>query len=114
MTPGYTPIWEVIDSSLSGISSTEKGYDVAGLGDANVDARAVVEQQKATLLINGIPFDVAAAAPFDVRGTFGDESMLVNCYSGQALDTNEWGITVQSLQPGAVYYLVRSSRWYFI
>nr|GMC88239.1 WUSCHEL-related homeobox 9-like isoform X1 [Ipomoea batatas] len=89
-------------------------YHFQGLGDANVDARAVVEQQKATLLINGIPFDVAAAAPFDVRGTFGDESMLVNCYSGQALDTNEWGITVQSLQPGAVYYLVRSSRWYFI
>ncbi|KAI3697894.1 hypothetical protein L6452_30997 [Arctium lappa] len=61
---------------------------------------------KSTVFINGVAFEVAAG-PFNVREAFGDDAVLINSY-GQPVLTNEWGVTLQSLQHGAVYYLVRS------
>ncbi|KAI3734905.1 hypothetical protein L6452_14385 [Arctium lappa] len=61
---------------------------------------------KSTVFINDVAFEVADG-PFNVREAFGDDAVLINSY-GQPVLTNEWGVTLQSLQHGAVYYLVRS------
>lgn len=79
--------------------------DVAGLRD---EGAAGVELQKVTVFINGMEVEVPAR-PFDVRGTFGDEAVLIHYYSGQPVMTNEWGLTLHPLQNGALYYVVRPS-----
>lgn len=61
---------------------------------------------KSTVFINDVAFEVAAG-PFNVREAFGDDAVLIHS-SGQPVLTNEWGVTVQSLQHGAFYYLVRT------
>ncbi|KAJ8761514.1 hypothetical protein K2173_001649 [Erythroxylum novogranatense] len=62
------------------------------------------EEGRSTVFINDMAFDVAAG-PFNVREAFGDDAVLVHS-SGQPVLTNEWGVTLQSLQQGAFYYLV--------
>ncbi|KAE8707558.1 hypothetical protein F3Y22_tig00110383pilonHSYRG00206 [Hibiscus syriacus] len=59
-----------------------------------------------TVFINDVAFEVTAG-PFNVREAFGDDAILINSY-GQPVLTNEWGLTLQSLQHGGCYYLVRS------
>ncbi|KAL8260241.1 hypothetical protein R6Q59_028194 [Mikania micrantha] len=61
---------------------------------------------KSTVFINDVAFEVAVG-PFNVWEWFGDDAMLIHSY-GQPVVTNEWGVTLQSLQHGAFYYLVRS------
>ncbi|KAK1426600.1 hypothetical protein QVD17_15276 [Tagetes erecta] len=61
---------------------------------------------KSTVFINDVAFEVAVG-PFNVREAFGDDAVLIHSY-GQPVVTNEWGVTLQSLQHGAFYYLVRS------
>ncbi|CAH1440184.1 unnamed protein product [Lactuca virosa] len=61
---------------------------------------------KSTVFINDVAFEVAFG-PFNVREAFGDDAVLIHSY-GQPVVTNEWGVTLQSLQHGAFYYLVRS------
>ncbi|XP_051128572.1 WUSCHEL-related homeobox 9-like [Andrographis paniculata] len=61
---------------------------------------------KSTVFINDMCFEVAAA-PFNVRDAFGDDAVLVQSPSGQAVLTNEWGETLQPLQHGGFYYLLR-------
>ncbi|KAI3715300.1 hypothetical protein L6452_22278 [Arctium lappa] len=61
---------------------------------------------KSTVFINDVAFEVADG-PFNLREAFGNDAVLINSY-GQPVLTNEWGATLQSLQHGAVYYLVRS------
>ncbi|XP_024982924.1 WUSCHEL-related homeobox 9 [Cynara cardunculus var. scolymus] len=61
---------------------------------------------KSTVFINDVAFEVAVG-PFNVREAFGNDAVLVHSY-GQPVVTNEWGVTLHSLQHGAVYYLVRS------
>lgn len=61
---------------------------------------------KSTVFINDVAFEVASG-PFNVREAFGDDAVLIHSY-GQPVVTNEWGVTLQSLQHGAFYYLVRS------
>ncbi|KAK1424762.1 hypothetical protein QVD17_20100 [Tagetes erecta] len=61
---------------------------------------------KTIVFINDVPFEVAVGA-FNVKEAFGDDAVLVDA-SGQTVLTNEWGVTLQSLEHGAFYYLVRS------
>lgn len=63
---------------------------------------------KSTVFINDVAFEVAVG-PFNVREAFGDDAVLVHA-SGHPVLTNEWGVTLQSLQHGAFYYLVRTLR----
>ncbi|KAI3498723.1 hypothetical protein L1887_34502 [Cichorium endivia] len=60
---------------------------------------------KLIVFINDVPFEVAVG-PFNVKEAFGSDAVLID-YSGQTLVTNDWGVTAQSLQHGAFYYLVR-------
>ncbi|CAN0853224.1 WUSCHEL-related homeobox 9 [Linum grandiflorum] len=58
----------------------------------------------ATVFINDLPFEVGTG-PFNVREAFGDDMLLVHS-SGQPVLTDDWGITLQSLNHGGFYYLV--------
>lgn len=60
---------------------------------------------KSTVFINDVCFEVGVG-PFNVREAFGDDAVLIGS-TGQAVLTNEWGVTVQPLQHGAFYYLIR-------
>lgn len=62
---------------------------------------------KSTVFINDVPFEVVSG-PFNVREAFGDEAVLIQS-SGHPVLTDDWGVTLQSLQHGAFYYLVRIS-----
>jgi hypothetical protein len=64
------------------------------------------------VFINDVAFEVAAGS-FNVREAFGDDAVLIHS-SGQPVLTNEWGVTLQSLQHGAFYYLVRTPSYYEI
>ncbi|GMH27126.1 hypothetical protein Nepgr_028969 [Nepenthes gracilis] len=61
---------------------------------------------RSTVFINDVAFE-APVGPFNVRDTFGDDAVLVTP-SGHPVLTNEWGDTIQPLQNGAFYYLVRT------
>ncbi|XP_076943150.1 WUSCHEL-related homeobox 9-like [Bidens hawaiensis] len=58
------------------------------------------------VFINDVAFEVAVG-PFNVKEAFGGDAVLIDS-SGQAVLTNEWGVTLQSLEHGSFYYLVRS------
>lgn len=77
---------------------------LAGVGE--LGAVGAVGLEKLTVFINDVAFEVAAG-PFNVREAFGDEAVLIH-FSGQPVLTNEWGVTLQPLQHGAFYYLVRT------
>ncbi|GAB2231363.1 hypothetical protein Droror1_Dr00010369 [Drosera rotundifolia] len=62
--------------------------------------------QKSTVFINDVAFEVPVG-PFNVRDAFGDDALLVHA-SGHPVLTNEWGLTIQPLQNGAFYYLMRT------
>lgn len=64
---------------------------------------------KSTVFINEVAFEVAAM-PFNVREAFGNDTVLIHS-SGQPVRTNEWGVTLQPLQHGSFYYLVRNQRF---
>ncbi|XP_056175691.1 WUSCHEL-related homeobox 9 isoform X2 [Syzygium oleosum] len=61
-------------------------------------------EAKSTVFINDVAFQVASG-PFNVQDAFGDDAVLINA-SGELVLTNEWGLTLQSLQHGASYYLI--------
>lgn len=61
---------------------------------------------RSTVFINDVAFEVVAG-PFNVREAFGEDAVLINS-SGQPVLTNEWGVTLRSLNHGAFYYLVRT------
>lgn len=61
---------------------------------------------KSTVFINDVAFEVTMA-PFNVRESFGDDAVLVHS-SGQPVLTNEWGVTLEPLQHGTFYYLIRT------
>ncbi|PIN15629.1 hypothetical protein CDL12_11736 [Handroanthus impetiginosus] len=74
----------------------------------NLQGEGLGEQrpQKSTVFINDVCFEVAVG-PFNVKEAFGDDAVLVHS-SGQPVLTNEWGVTLQPLQHGAFYYLIRA------
>ncbi|OVA14475.1 Homeobox domain [Macleaya cordata] len=63
---------------------------------------------KSTVFINDVAFEVSVG-PLNVRQAFGYDAVLIHS-SGQPVLTNEWGVTLHSLQPGSFYYLVRLAR----
>ncbi|CDY70836.1 BnaAnng35160D, partial [Brassica napus] len=63
-----------------------------------------VSPVRLTVFINDMPFDVAAGL-FNVKEAFGNNAMLINSF-GQPILTDEFGVTFQPLQNGAVYYLL--------
>ncbi|XVE88139.1 hypothetical protein DITRI_Ditri19aG0044000 [Diplodiscus trichospermus] len=75
-------------------------------GVAELGALGAGGAARSTVFINDVAFEVAVG-PFNVREAFGDDAILVNS-AGQPVLTNDWGITLQSLQHGGFYYLVRS------
>ncbi|KAK9267265.1 hypothetical protein L1049_009687 [Liquidambar formosana] len=83
-------------TTVSTASSTIN--QIQGAGESGASAA------RSTVFINDVAFEVAVG-PFNVREAFGDDAVLVHS-SGQPLLTNEWGVTVQSLQHGAFYYLI--------
>ncbi|CAJ2658916.1 unnamed protein product [Trifolium pratense] len=68
-----------------------------GIGEVGVAAKSMV-------FINDVAFEVASG-PFNVRQAFGDDAILINS-TGQPVLTNQWGVTLHSLQHGACYYVV--------
>ncbi|XP_059295081.1 WUSCHEL-related homeobox 9-like isoform X1 [Lycium ferocissimum] len=62
---------------------------------------------RTTVFINDVAFE-AGMGPFNVREMFGEDALLIHS-SGEPLITNEWGLTLEPLQHGAFYYLVRTS-----
>ncbi|KAL8460564.1 hypothetical protein ACS0TY_032183 [Phlomoides rotata] len=77
------------------------------LPDYNLNFQGVEDAgpTKSTVFINDVCFEVGVG-PFNVREAFGDDAVLIGS-TGQAVLTNEWGVTVQPLQHGAFYYLIR-------
>ncbi|XP_042479465.1 WUSCHEL-related homeobox 11-like [Macadamia integrifolia] len=57
-----------------------------------------------TVFINGIPTEVPRG-PLDLKAMFGQDVLLVHS-SGVPVPFNEFGISLQSLQPGESYFLV--------
>ncbi|KAL7243658.1 hypothetical protein ACSBR1_015964 [Camellia fascicularis] len=70
------------------------------------ESSGTVSQARSTVFINDVAFEVAVG-PFNVREAFGDDAMLIHS-TGEPVVTNEWGFTLQSLQQGGFYYLVRT------
>ncbi|GAU45709.1 hypothetical protein TSUD_86850 [Trifolium subterraneum] len=62
---------------------------------------------KCTVSINNEIVEVDAG-PFNIRQIFGDGAVLFDS-SGQIVLTDEWGVTLNSLQHGASYFLVNKS-----
>ncbi|PIA35054.1 hypothetical protein AQUCO_03600007v1 [Aquilegia coerulea] len=97
-----------IPSSSTSVGSINinqiQGGGESGAGGLGLATAAM----KSTVFINNVAVEVALG-PFNVRDAFGEDALLVHS-SGQPVVTNEWGVTLQSLQPGAVYYLVCASN----
>ncbi|MFS8023122.1 putative transcription factor homeobox-WOX family [Helianthus anomalus] len=68
-----------------------------------------VGMRKSIVFVNDVPYEVDAG-PFNIKEAFGDDVVLIDS-SGQTVVTDEWGVTLQSLQQGAFYNLVRSSTY---
>ncbi|GMI93462.1 hypothetical protein HRI_003015500 [Hibiscus trionum] len=81
--------------------------DNLGAVDPGSAAAAAAARSSLTVFVNDVAFEVAVG-PFNVREAFGDDAILINS-AGQPVLTNEWGTTLQSLQHGGFYYLLRSS-----
>lgn len=76
---------------------------IAGVAVDPID----VGPTRSTVFINDVAFEVGSG-PFNVREVFGEDAVLIHS-SGEPLITNEWGLTIQPLQHGAFYYLLRTS-----
>ncbi|KAK9068897.1 hypothetical protein SSX86_013013 [Deinandra increscens subsp. villosa] len=98
-----TSIAPPIPTTTTTVSSTIndiQGCDLGGAGAVQPTSG------KSTVFINDVAFEVPIG-PFSVREAFGDDAVLIHSH-GLPVVTNEWGVTLQSLQHGAVYYLIRS------
>ncbi|XP_027338139.1 WUSCHEL-related homeobox 9-like [Abrus precatorius] len=85
-----------ITATTTTVPSPVIAHVLQGVGDPAVTPRS-------TVFINDMAFEVAVG-PFNVREAFGDDAVLIHA-TGQPVLTNQWGITLQSLQHGACYYL---------
>ncbi|XP_022721102.1 WUSCHEL-related homeobox 9-like [Durio zibethinus] len=91
-------------SSPATITVPSNNHHIQGVGES--DEVGPGGAARSTVFINDVAFDVAMG-PFKVREAFGDDAILINS-AGQPFLTNEWRPTLQSLQNGGFYYLVRS------
>ncbi|KAI3939569.1 hypothetical protein MKX01_038524 [Papaver californicum] len=92
-----------ITSTTTGSTLIHGVQGEGGVGESGEIGPCIVA--KSTVFINDIEFEVSMG-PLNVRQAFGYDAVLIHS-SGQPVFTNEWGFTLQSLQPGASYYLVR-------
>ena len=68
------------------------------------DAGDNVYPVRMTVFINEMPIEVVSGL-FNVKAAFGNDAVLINSF-GQPILTDEFGVTYQPLQNGAIYYLV--------
>lgn len=68
------------------------------------DVGDYLSPERLTVFINDMPFEIEGGS-FNVREAFGSNAMLINSF-GQPILTDEFGVTFQPLQNGAIYYLV--------
>jgi len=59
---------------------------------------------KSTIFINDVAFEVAHG-PFNIHETFGDDVVLIHI-SRKSVLTNQWGVTLHSLQHSACHFLI--------
>ncbi|XP_043689957.1 WUSCHEL-related homeobox 9-like [Telopea speciosissima] len=98
-------------TSINSISPTTTGSTtlnhihggVAVVGEGG--GMAPVAAAKTMVFINDVAFEVGGGGIVNVREAFGDDAILINS-SGQPILTNEFGVTLQSLQHGGFYYVV--------
>ncbi|EPS73746.1 hypothetical protein M569_01010, partial [Genlisea aurea] len=57
------------------------------------------------VFINEVWFEIGSG-PFNVREAFGEDAVLIQS-TGHPVLTDEWGVTLQPLQHGGFYYLLR-------
>ncbi|KAK7246419.1 hypothetical protein RIF29_41287 [Crotalaria pallida] len=96
-TTATTVVPPLIATTTVTVPSPINITQLQGIGDATVTP-------KSTVFINDVAFEVAMG-PFNVREAFGDDAVLIHA-SGHPVPTNQWGVTLHSLQHGAYYYLV--------
>nr|DAD21102.1 TPA_asm: hypothetical protein HUJ06_022565 [Nelumbo nucifera] len=98
-TISTAPVTSAIASTTTATLNQIQGVDESG----GMIPAAVA---KSTVFINDVAFEVAMG-PLNVREAFGEDAVLVHS-SGLPVITDEWGVTLQALQHGAFYYLVRA------
>ncbi|XVE51415.1 hypothetical protein DITRI_Ditri02bG0038300 [Diplodiscus trichospermus] len=103
--PSTNTIPPPIASSTATITVPSNNHHIQGVGEPG--ALLPGGAARSTVFINDVAFEVGAG-PFNVRDAFGDDAILINS-AGQPVLTNEWGLTLNSLQHGGFYYLLRSS-----
>ncbi|CAL5411342.1 unnamed protein product [Camellia sinensis] len=91
----YTATHPIVPSTIN---------HILGAGTVVGESSGTVSEARSTVFINDVAFEVAVG-PFNVREAFGDDAMLIHS-TGQPVVTNEWGVTLQSLQHGGFYYLL--------
>ncbi|CAH8347066.1 unnamed protein product [Eruca vesicaria subsp. sativa] len=97
---GYFPITGPVTVPLT-INQSQVLFGGGDVGDCVSPVRLIV-------FINDMPFEVTAGL-FNVKESFGNNAILINSF-GQPILTDEFGVTLQPLQNGAVYYLVSILR----
>ncbi|MBA0720328.1 hypothetical protein Goshw_015510 [Gossypium schwendimanii] len=102
--PSTNPIAPHTDSTSATVTVPSNTHHIHGVGEPAAVGHG--DLGRSTVFINDVAFEVTVG-PFNVREAFGDDAILINS-SGQPVLTNEWGLTLQSLQHGGFYYLVRS------
>ncbi|XP_024932921.3 WUSCHEL-related homeobox 8 isoform X2 [Ziziphus jujuba] len=95
-TPSSISAHTTTTSSIAAVPSPMNHIQVlAGVGEQE-EAVGPGSAARSTVFINDVAFEVAAG-PFNVREAFGDEAVLIHS-SGQPVLTNDWGLTLHSLQ----------------
>ncbi|CAH2046248.1 unnamed protein product [Thlaspi arvense] len=82
------------------INQSQGNVVLSGGGDGG----DCISPVRLTVFINDMPFEMVAGL-FNVREAFGNDAVLINSF-GQPILTDEFGVTFQPLQNGAVYYLI--------
>lgn len=102
-SPATTPLTTA--ATTTDVSSMSQGNQIQGVGEQGSSGVGPNGAgAKTTVFINDVAFEVPVG-PFNVREAFGEEAVLIHSY-GQPVLTNEWGVTLHSLQHGAFYYLI--------
>ncbi|MBA0565575.1 hypothetical protein Golob_010442 [Gossypium lobatum] len=94
--PSTNPIAPHTDSTSATVTVPSNTHHIHGVGEPAAVGHG--DLGRSTVFINDVAFEVTVG-PFNVREAFGDDAILINS-SGQPVLTNEWGLTLQSLQHG--------------
>ncbi|XP_020870105.1 WUSCHEL-related homeobox 8 isoform X2 [Arabidopsis lyrata subsp. lyrata] len=96
----FSPLTAPLTVPLAINQSQER--DIILSGDEDVENS--VSPVRMTVFINDMPFEVVPGL-FNVKAAFGNDAVLINSF-GQPIHTDEFGVTYQPLQNGAIYYLI--------